>query len=217
MMRPGTYYRLLLLEYLGYLSPCRRVLDVGCHDPTILEHVSSELAVGVDPSPEKGTGVAVIPADGTALPFAAGVFDRVYAIEVLEHVVNPRQLVEELHRVVKPGGEIIVTSPHESLRVFPGFLTPLVHRLWGHHRGFRGFSESDIRGLLAVGPPVRLSTWPGKAYLVFYLPMRLLYGFLGERLGRKLVGFIFHLDRVLSDRKRGRIYLWLAKLVKRQG
>jgi len=50
-------------------------------------------------------------ADVTKLPFAEGVFDVVVCSEVLEHVEESRTAVSELVRVLKSGGDLVVTVP----------------------------------------------------------------------------------------------------------
>ena len=58
-----------------------------------------------------------IVADSFYLPFAKGMFDLVIASEIIEHVVNPADFVKEMHRVVKPKGKVIVSTPYkEKLR-----------------------------------------------------------------------------------------------------
>jgi ubiquinone/menaquinone biosynthesis C-methylase UbiE len=49
--------------------------------------------------------------DAEQLAFADNSFDLVICSEVLEHVLNPRQALAEIRRVVKPGGTVIVTTP----------------------------------------------------------------------------------------------------------
>jgi len=44
----------------------------------------------------------------TALPFADGSFDAAYATESLEHAVDIGKAVDEMCRVVRPGGRIVV-------------------------------------------------------------------------------------------------------------
>ena len=46
------------------------------------------------------------------LPFADGAFDAVICLEGLEHLVNPVQLIGELARVTRGGGEIVVSTPN---------------------------------------------------------------------------------------------------------
>jgi SAM-dependent methyltransferase len=49
---------------------------------------------------------------GPRLPFPDGAFDRVVVVDMLEHVPDDAALVAELARVVKPGGRLIVNTPH---------------------------------------------------------------------------------------------------------
>ncbi len=46
-------------------------------------------------------------ADGEQLPFADDTFDLVFAHGVVQYTANPRQLVDECRRVLKPGGQAI--------------------------------------------------------------------------------------------------------------
>lgn len=49
--------------------------------------------------------------DGLTLPFEANRFDGVFTSEVFEHVFNLEHMVKELHRVLKPGGKMLITCP----------------------------------------------------------------------------------------------------------
>jgi SAM-dependent methyltransferase len=118
------------------------------------------------------TGVYIGPrvsvaCDGHQLPFADGVFDGVVIQAVLEHVVDPSQVVAEIHRVLRPGGIVFAETPfmqqvHEGAYDFTRF-TELGHRLL-----FRMFTEID-RGV-AVGPATAL-LWSLR-YLAASLPPR---------------------------------------------
>jgi SAM-dependent methyltransferase len=52
-----------------------------------------------------------IQADGAYLPLAPDSFDAVICTEVLEHVPDPRLLIEESYRVLRPGGRFVATVP----------------------------------------------------------------------------------------------------------
>jgi SAM-dependent methyltransferase len=57
-------------------------------------------------------GMAVaINGDATRLPFADGTFDRIVASEVMEHIADDMGALDELVRVLRPGGAIAVTIP----------------------------------------------------------------------------------------------------------
>lgn len=45
------------------------------------------------------------------LPFGDATFDWVFALEVIEHLANPRHFTAEVARVLKPGGQLLLTTP----------------------------------------------------------------------------------------------------------
>lgn len=46
--------------------------------------------------------------DGERLPFDDGAFDIACSMGVLHHIENPRPMISEIRRVLKPGGRIIL-------------------------------------------------------------------------------------------------------------
>ena len=99
-----------------------RVLDVGCGDGTMLCEVARKVEggrlFGVDISElaareaaGKGVPVAVADAEG-GLPFKDGSFDLVICSEVLEHLFSPERALDEIRRVLKPTGRLIVSVPN---------------------------------------------------------------------------------------------------------
>ena len=55
-----------------------------------------------------------VQADGHRLPFKDRTFDKVVSHEVIEHVENPTRLVGEMHRVLKCGGKLEVSTPNPT-------------------------------------------------------------------------------------------------------
>jgi SAM-dependent methyltransferase/uncharacterized protein YbaR (Trm112 family) len=87
--------------------------------------------------------------DGHDLPFAAGAFDLVIGVSVLEHVADPWRCVAEMHRVLVPNGFVYAATPflqpvHMGAYDFTRF-TPL-----GHRRLFRCFDT--VEWGLSMGP-----------------------------------------------------------------
>lgn len=100
-----------------------RVLDLGCGagENTLLvaEALHPCAAVGVDWAPRPlgdahTQGLPVVQAllDGADLPFPEATFDAVILSEVIEHLVDPDHTVDEVHRVLRPGGTFLVTTPN---------------------------------------------------------------------------------------------------------
>lgn len=92
--------------------------------------------------------------DGHDLPFADSTFDAVIVQAVLEHVVDPARVVQEIHRVLTKTGIVYADTPfmqqvHGGPYDFVRF-TPL-----GHRRLFRQFTEIELG--LTCGPAMALS------------------------------------------------------------
>lgn len=58
-----------------------------------------------------GLSCTSVNGDGTRLPFGDDAFDRIIASEVMEHVPDDQAALDELTRVLRPGGTIAVTVP----------------------------------------------------------------------------------------------------------
>ena len=68
--------------------------------------------------PGISAGVGWIQADlNEPLPVRDGVFDAIISTEVIEHLENPRAVFREFHRLLRPGGRLLLTTPNqESIR-----------------------------------------------------------------------------------------------------
>src|SRR5262249_30362287 len=81
-------------------------------DSAELQRVTPTLAAmaAAEEIPDGASGLAVA-GDATALPFPDGSFDKVIAAEVLEHLPADQAAMNEITRVVRPGGMVAVTVP----------------------------------------------------------------------------------------------------------
>lgn len=114
-----------------------RVLDVGGGPGYFAAEFESRGAryVGVEPDAGEmsAAGIAVSQAvrgDGTALPFRDDTFDVVYSSNVAEHIPNPWAMADEMLRVARPGG-LVVLSYTAWLGPFGGHETGW----WQHYIG----------------------------------------------------------------------------------
>lgn len=78
----------------------------------------------------RGAGVR---GDALALPFPDGVFDRVIAAEVLEHIPDDEAALAELARVLRPGGTIAVSVPRWLPELLAWALSDRYHMVPGGH------------------------------------------------------------------------------------
>jgi SAM-dependent methyltransferase len=87
--------------------------------------------------------------DGARTPFPARSFDQVVVVDYLEHIADDAAFGEELARILKPGGRVIVNVPHLKPRsVLNRFrhAVGLTDEWHGHLRP--GYSLDGIRTLL---------------------------------------------------------------------
>lgn len=94
--------RLLTMVLEEFEPSAHPVLDLGCGQRHIAGVVRCDIALSRPPG---------IRADAARLPFADASFACVIATALLEHVPNPRRVVREIHRVLRPGGVVYVEVP----------------------------------------------------------------------------------------------------------
>ncbi|MGW0334763.1 methyltransferase domain-containing protein [Streptomyces sp. NPDC003011] len=111
----------------GALGPAtgtvRTVLDIGCGDGTAAATAAPLLrghrVIGVDWSQDalkraRAHLTSTIRGEltGAGLPFADGTADAVLFSEVIEHLVDPDAALDEIRRVLRPGGHLMLSTPN---------------------------------------------------------------------------------------------------------
>lgn len=83
--------------------------------------------------------------DATRLPFGSAAFDAVICAELLEHVYDPRRVVQEIHLVLKPNGRILITVPFlVQIHGDPGDFARYTDAFWGRLLPELGFEQVAI-------------------------------------------------------------------------
>ena len=103
-------------------------IELGCGSGSALAQLAASfpLCVGVEGHPEslvaaraRAPEAVLIEGDATRVPLADAGFDLVVALDVLEHV-EPAALLGEAHRLLRPGGALLLSVP-----AFPSLWSPL--------------------------------------------------------------------------------------------
>ena len=121
-----------------------RLLDVGCGSKPYeklfdaVEYIGIDIEVsGHDHSSSKVDKFY----DGKKIPFEDKSFDNVFSSETFEHVFNINELLDEINRVLKPGGKLCFTLPfvweeHEQPYDFARYTSFAAEHLLNAH-GFK--------------------------------------------------------------------------------
>ena len=118
---PRIWHVQLILRELGDLHG-KRVLDVGCGKGrfarVLQQQYSPASIVAFDLSEAmlRCVPAGITPCAGsmTSLPFPTGCFDGAYATESLEHAVDIEAAVEEMCRVVRPRGKLVIIDKNAA-------------------------------------------------------------------------------------------------------
>ncbi len=112
-----------LQEVLKYLVPRReeKILEIGCGRGFVvreLQNVSPE-TYGIDANPnsiEHGVASNLKAMDAERLEFDDASFDKLYSFHAIEHIPDIKKALEEMERVLRPGGRILLVYPAEPIR-----------------------------------------------------------------------------------------------------
>lgn len=107
----GGLYR-AVRGFKGYMSG--HMLDFGCGSKPYRQLFDVDAYIGTDiavSGHDHSTEDIDVYYDGKTLPFDDNEFDCVFSSEVFEHVFNLSEILDELKRVTKPGGRMLITLP----------------------------------------------------------------------------------------------------------
>ncbi|MCL0028522.1 class I SAM-dependent methyltransferase [Dehalococcoidia bacterium] len=108
-------------------GPLRTIIDLGTADGLMIDDLRHRLGqinfVGVEMNrdllravPESQTWK--VQADVQNLPLRNSIADALVATAVIEHLPHPSMLLDECHRVLRPGGLLVITTPDPLMERF---------------------------------------------------------------------------------------------------
>jgi SAM-dependent methyltransferase len=115
------------------IAKLEHVLDIGCGKNKM------NGAIGMDINPNTDADV-IQDLNSLPYPFRDNEFDVVIGRHVIEHVAEPMAVMEELHRITRPGGRIKLITPHWTN---PDWATDLTHRNHLNSYSFRSFTDES--------------------------------------------------------------------------
>lgn len=139
----------MLAAVLAQRTGPQRIVDVGCGDGTATQLVKRldprNIVIGVDWSAmalvqARARGLLVIQGgvDASGLPLPDSSADVVIMSELIEHLVDTDAAVDEAHRVLRPGGILLLSTPNLAAWFNRGLIGLGIQPV---------FSEVSLRGI----------------------------------------------------------------------
>jgi SAM-dependent methyltransferase len=108
-----------LVEFVRSLGRVGRALDLGCGDGRLTAELDARAltaadvsAVALERARARLPGALLVELEPDApLPLGDGAFDLVLCAETVEHVRDVQLFLSEIRRVLRPGGELALTTP----------------------------------------------------------------------------------------------------------
>lgn len=118
----GDFERPRIEKIIDMLPMDKRILDIGCYDGTISQLIKEKnnVVIGLDMSMNalnmaKKKGIECVSANAENLPFKDASFDVIVASEIIEHIFDTGGFLDEINRILKLNGELILTTPNLAL------------------------------------------------------------------------------------------------------
>ncbi|HEY0026006.1 MAG TPA: methyltransferase domain-containing protein [Longimicrobium sp.] len=168
MLYGREHFYPMFRERVDLLAKADPVLDLGTNfryrkelKPFAKSFGPRYVAMGYHSSSEHGDRNVHVDGDIHALPFATGSAGGIFCLEVLEHLHEPQAAIDEMHRVLRPGAHLLLTTPFMA----PFHASPGTS---GYHDFFR-YTDDGLRLLMRRFSKVEVEPFGG-------LPYRLLSG-----------------------------------------
>lgn len=212
--RLGTYYRAQFLKHFKIQANGSYVLDVGGYDGYWLSLQKAKNKYVLDLEVNKlYKNIHYIEASALKIPFKSNYFDQVFAFDVLEHIEKGKEqkFLSELIRVCKNGGEIILSTPSKSIKMFPSFMTNYISRKWGHSK-CNGYSKNELKLMLSAYNNIDYQIIENNApfYRLIFIVTRPLW-FIWQNLAKILVNKIAFYDSKYKNGGKGFYIMKVSK------
>lgn len=201
-----------------WLTPAKSYLDIGCGTGALCRKASNKFTSiqGCDISDEamsiatqNGISCQKVDLNESNLPYAANSFDAVTALDVIEHLIDPPTFLKSVHQIMKPGGQLILSTP--NFRKLKNLLTLAAQgrfpKTSGDPEGWDGghlayFTRKDLSGLL-----IRSGFTPSQTLGIYSLDQhqtlkKIVISLLGKHLSAEFIAGGILIEAIASPRNR---------------
>jgi SAM-dependent methyltransferase len=157
-------------KFVEHIRPTDTVLDFGCGGGFLLSSLNCARRLGVEINPAarahaERNGIQGF-ADTTAVP--PNTADVVVSDHALEHVPFPIGALRELHRILKPGGRLVLVTPIDSLRRHRSYDSADIHHHLHHWTPQHMGNTLHEAGFKVEKVTSRIYAWPGRWTVACY-------------------------------------------------
>lgn len=117
-LRYSTKGKAIALSLIDTDGREKIALDVGCRDGYFSEFLKRRGFTVTSIDIESNYPAAKMVDANQLLPFDDNYFDLIWCSEVIEHLENPRAVINEFKRVLKPTGQAIFTTPNSNFWLY---------------------------------------------------------------------------------------------------
>ena len=129
LKKPESYFNNYLCLIRKHALLGTKVLDIGC-GPGISSNYISKAGfdvIGLDISlkylkflnkNQRSEGLKLVNGDVLSLPFKNSIFDIIGVFQTIEHIIDVPQALEEIIRITRKGGKILITVPNYTSPYF---------------------------------------------------------------------------------------------------
>ncbi len=153
--------------WAGDMAAGKDVLEVACGSGIGLGHLASRAkrVVGGDFDPHLAEiarkqydgRIDVQEMDAQSLPFEDGSFDVVMLFEAIYYLQRPELFVQEAHRVLRPGGSVLICSANCERPDFN--VSPFSHRYFSAKDLHQLLASHDFQATVYAGFPLEAESW----------------------------------------------------------
>ncbi len=146
--KAGKYISSIIYPTFFWINKEDTVLNLGCGNCVQIQRWQFKEMVGIDINPKrleeasklKQYNLSFILANIESVPIRDRKFDKIIAIDSIEHTINPEKVISEMKRLLKDNGQLMITFPssHDKWE----YLFRLAGKLIGHKRTKVAFPDS---------------------------------------------------------------------------
>jgi len=160
----NDFSAVIVKDFWKSFEGCKNVLELGCGNGAFLflapEGVNAQGIEIIDQEVKncREKGLNVIKADAEKkLPFKDDSFDGVYMCHVIEHFEKPHLVIEEIRRILKKDGKLVILTPNFAT-TYKKFYNDYTHKKPFTKRGlFKLLSDLEFKNIQIKNEPYNTS------------------------------------------------------------